>query len=245
VHLALPRLVCSELPLVFREFLRRGPARARLLRCSVSAVRRSAAVPAAQEVVGLDGPVGAAQQQLRDGVGFALPRGIEQRRVPARPTAAAATRPAHSSADSPRAQTAHPSSSWAFTSASASASDRTIRRLPSYAAQCSAVMPCLCTAGPGWWGGPHGGTSVPNRYPKHKTSRTPRGSTMVSHWVTVNDREYSREDSAYSPSRTPLARIHQTCQTSESRRNGDCGRRRRREIRRLGKTAGERTSHGT
>ena len=63
VHLPLPRLVGCELPKSFRELLRRVPARARLLRFSVSAVRRSAAVPK----VGLDGPVGAAQQQLRDG----------------------------------------------------------------------------------------------------------------------------------------------------------------------------------
>ena len=62
VHLPLPRLVGCELPIPFRELLRRVPARARLLRFSVSAVRRSAALPA-----GLDGPVGAAEQQLRDG----------------------------------------------------------------------------------------------------------------------------------------------------------------------------------
>jgi hypothetical protein len=64
VHLPLPRLVVRELPIHFRVSLRRAPARARLLRVSVSAVRRSAALP---EEVGLDGPVGAAQQQLRDG----------------------------------------------------------------------------------------------------------------------------------------------------------------------------------
>jgi hypothetical protein len=61
-----------------------------------SAVRRSAALP----VGVLDGPVGAAQQQLRDGVGMALGRGKVQRCPPARQTAAA-TRPAHS-ADSPQ-----------------------------------------------------------------------------------------------------------------------------------------------
>jgi hypothetical protein len=37
-----------------------------------SAVQRSAALPS----VVLDGPVGAAQQQLRDGAGFAIVRGI-------------------------------------------------------------------------------------------------------------------------------------------------------------------------
>ncbi len=56
---------------------------------------------------------------------------------------------AHSSADSPRAQTAHPLQFWAFTSASASTSDRIIRRSPCHAAQCSAVSPSLCTARPG------------------------------------------------------------------------------------------------
>ncbi len=187
VHLALSRFVLRELPMQFRDLLRRVPARARLLRFSASAVRRSAALP----VVVLDGPVGAAQQQLRDVVGTAIVRGIVQRRVPARPTAARA-RPAHSTADSPQAQTAHPMSSWAFTSALASTSDRTIRRLPYFAAMCSAVKPNLCTAGPGCGGGPHGGTPVPNRYPKHKTAGSPRGSTKGSVWVTVNDREYSR-----------------------------------------------------
>jgi hypothetical protein len=56
-----------------------------------SAVRRSAAVP----VDGLDGPVGAAHEQLGDGVGFATARGIVQRREPARQTAEGA-RPPHS-----------------------------------------------------------------------------------------------------------------------------------------------------
>jgi hypothetical protein len=69
VHLPLPSLVLRELPIPFRPLLRRVPARARLLRFSVSAVRRSAAVPVVEEVVPivLDGPVGAAEQQLRDG----------------------------------------------------------------------------------------------------------------------------------------------------------------------------------
>ncbi len=190
VHLPLSRLVCRELPIVFRVSLRRIPARARLLRVSGSAVRRSAAVPVAV----LDGPVGAAQQQLRDVVGTAIARGTVQRRLPARPTAAG-TRPAHSTADSPRAQTAHLKSSWACTSASASTSDRIIRRLPYHAAQCSAVQSPLCTAGPGCGGGPQGVPQYPNRHPKHKTAGSPRGSTMCSFWVTVNDREDSREDS--------------------------------------------------
>jgi hypothetical protein len=82
-----------------------------------------------------------------------------QRREPARQTAAG-TRPPHS-ADSPQAETAHPLWSWAFTSAPDATSDRTIRRLPYIAAQCSAVSPRLCTAGPGCGGGP---TGVP-QYP--------------------------------------------------------------------------------
>jgi hypothetical protein len=65
VHLPLSRFVGCELPNPFRELLRRVPARARPLRFSVSAVRRGAALP--EYVVVLDGPVGAAQQQLRDG----------------------------------------------------------------------------------------------------------------------------------------------------------------------------------
>ena len=43
-----------------------------------------------------------------------------------------------------------------------------------------AVLPSLCTAGWGDGGGPHGGTPVPNRYPKHKTAGSPRGSTTCS-----------------------------------------------------------------
>ena len=126
-----------------------------------------------------------------------------QRRLPARPTAAA-TRPAHS-ADSPQAQTAHPSSSWAFTTAPDAASDRTIRRLPRLAAQCSAVEPPLCTAGPGVRGwGPRGYPST-QPVPENKTAGSPRGSTMV--WVTVNDREYS-ERTRSTRHLAPRSRIH-------------------------------------
>jgi hypothetical protein len=53
----------------------------------------------------------------------------------------------------------------------ASTSDRTIRRLPRIAAQCSAVAPLLCTAGPGCGGGPHGGTPVPKPVPETQNSR--------------------------------------------------------------------------
>jgi hypothetical protein len=69
---------------------------------------------------------------------MAIVRGVVQRRGPARPTAAA-TRPAHSTADSLQAQTAHlPWSVWAFTSAPASTSNRTIRQ-SQFAAMCSGV----------------------------------------------------------------------------------------------------------
>jgi hypothetical protein len=105
-------------------------------------VRRSAALPA----VVLDGPIGAAQQQLGDGVDFAIERGTVQRRPPARQTAAGLGRPHSANAE---AETAYPSQRWAFTSAFDAMSNPTIRRLPYCAAQCSAVRPSLCTAGPG------------------------------------------------------------------------------------------------
>jgi hypothetical protein len=61
----------------------------------------------------------------------------------------------------------------------------------------------------------HGGAGVrgwaPRGYPstqpvpEHKTARSPRGSTMLSFWVTVNGKEYSGKTGGYSPSRIPLA----------------------------------------
>ncbi len=170
---------------MLRPLLRRDHARARLLRFR-SAVRHSAL--AALPAVGMDGPVGAAQQQLGDGFGMANARGQVQRRESARQTAAG-TQPPHSPADSPQAGTAHPKRLWAFTSAPNATSDRTIRRLPLSAASCSAVLPLLCTAGPGCGGGPRGGTPVPKPVTEHKTAGRPRGSTMCSFWVTVNGRE--------------------------------------------------------
>jgi hypothetical protein len=54
------------------------------------------------------------------------------------------------------AETAHPLwQSWALTAALAAISNRTIRRLPKPAAQCSALQPLLRTAGQGEGGGPH------------------------------------------------------------------------------------------
>jgi hypothetical protein len=168
-------------------------------------------------------------------------RGQVQRRRPARQTEAG-TRPAALTADSPQAQTAHPSSVRAFTSAPNATSNRMIRRLQNSAAKCSAVEPFpLRTAGPGCGGGPHGGNPVPNRYPNTKQQAGPEGRPF---WVNVNGREYP-ERTQTTCQLAPRSRIHQTCQTSESRRNGDCRRRRRRETGRLGKTEGERTGHGT
>jgi hypothetical protein len=174
---------------------------------------------------------------------MAIVRGQVQRRAPARPTAAG-TRPAHSMADSPQAQTAHLPSSWAFTSALASTSDRIIRRLPLSAAQCSAVQPSLCTAGPGCGGGPHGCTPVPNRYPNTKQQARPEGRPRFRCGTTLTVESTPGGLGVLATSH-PARASTKRWQTSESRGNGDCGRRRRREITRLGKTAGERTSHGT
>jgi hypothetical protein len=185
-----------------------------------SAVRRSAALPVAV----LDGPVGAAQQQLRNGAGFASSCGPVQRRGPARQTAAG-TRPGALGRFA-AAETAHPSSVWPFTAALNPTSNRTIRQLPWSAAQCSAVRPSLCTRGRGAGVGPHRGTPVPNRYPNTKQQARPE--RRLCFWVTVNDREYS-ERTRSTRHLAPRSRIHQTCQTSESRGNGDCGRRRRRD----------------
>ncbi len=194
VHLPLSRLVCRELPIreLFCELLRRGPARARLLRVSVSAVRRSAALPV--EVV-MDGPVGAAQQQLRDGCGMASARGNVQRRVPARQTAAG-TRPAHSRPirrkRKRRTRSSRSGRSRRRWHRRAIGRFGDCRTSPPSAARC---RHCCARRGRGAGGGPYAGTPVPNRYPKHKTAGSPRGSTKCSFWVTVNGREYSREDS--------------------------------------------------
>jgi hypothetical protein len=237
VHLALPRLVFRELPTDSRELLWCPPARARLLGfrfgCAAqrSGTRRCPGRP-------------------RRPRGAAAPRRMRNGHC-ARRSAAASTCTADGGgdlaglmADSPQAQTAHPTRSWSFTSAPDATSDRTIRRLPRSAAQCSAVKPYLCTAGPrmrGW--ARRGYPQCPNRYPKTKQHAGPEGRPF---WVNVNGREYC-ERTRSTRQLAPRSRIHQSCQTSESRGNGDCGRRRRREIGRLGKTAGERerTGHGT
>jgi hypothetical protein len=91
--------------------------------------------------------------------------------------------------------------------------------------------------------GPTGGTPVFNRYPNTKQHARPEGRPRFR-WVTVNGKGYS-ERTRSTRHLAPRSRIRQTCQTSESRGNGDCGRRRRRDIGRFGKTARERTCHGT
>jgi hypothetical protein len=241
VHLPLSLLERRERPTFFRPLLRRVPARARLLRVSVSAVRHGAALP----VVVLDGPVGAAellgaaQQQLRDVVGMAIARGKVQRRPTARPTAAA-TRPAHS-ADSPqrkRRTRCGPGRARRRWHRRAIGRFGDCRRPPPRAARC-----CHSRCARRGRGAPRGYPST-QPVPEHKTARSPRGSTVLSVWVTVNDRDYS-ERTLSIHHLASRSRIHQTCKTSESRGNGDCGRRRRREIGRLGRTARERTGHGS
>ncbi len=92
--------------------------------------------------------------------------------------------------------------------------------------------------------GPTGVPQYPTGTRKTKQQARPEGRLYVLFWVTVNGREYS-ERTLSTRHLAPRSRIHQTWQTSESSGNGDCGRTRRREIMRLGKTAGEPTSHGT
>jgi hypothetical protein len=163
VHLALPRLVLREHLKVFRDLLRRGPARAQLLRFSVSAVRRSAALPVEDVVkVKLHGAVGAAQQQLGDGCGMAFARGQVQRRVPARQTAAG-TRPPHTLPIRRKRKRR--------TRRSLRRSRRRrMRRATGRFGDCRSTPPsaarssdryCCARRGRGEVGGPHGGTSVP------------------------------------------------------------------------------------
>ncbi len=62
---------------------------------------------------------------------------------------------------------------------------------------------CCARRGRGEGVGP---TGVPQYPTSTRTQNSrPRGSTMVSFWVTVNGREYSERTRQYSPSRTPLA----------------------------------------
>jgi hypothetical protein len=118
------------------------------------------------------------------------------------------------------------------------------RIAPHSAARCSHSC-ARWGRGEGWAPPPHH-QEVPQSkmVPEHKTAHRPRGSTAFSSWVTVNGREYS-ERTGGTRHLALRSRIRQTCRTSETRGNGDCGRRRRREIGRLGNLAGERTGHGT
>jgi hypothetical protein len=135
---------------------------------------------------------------------MAIGRGIVQRRAPARQTAAG-TRPAHSRRFAASANGA-PVAVVLAVHVGVGIDERSdhsaiaVVRRPVQRGASNAVH-----GGAGVRGWAHGGTPVPNRYPKHKTARSPRGSTMVSFWVTVNDREYSERTREYSPSCIPLA----------------------------------------
>jgi hypothetical protein len=241
VHLPLRNLVLRERPTKFSELLRRAPARARLCSfVSVSAVRRSAALPVAV----LDGPVGAAQQQLGDGLRSAAVNGLVQRRVPAWQTdgggdSAAALRRFAASGNERRASSGC-SSGW-----SGRSRRRRMRRAIGRFGDCRISPQCAARCGHrcarrgrGEGVGPHGGNPVFDRYPNTKQQARPEGRPRFRFGASVNGKEYS-EGSECSPSRSRLA--HSPNVRNLRKRS----RRRRREIGRLGKTAGERTSHGT
>jgi hypothetical protein len=212
VHLPLPRLVCRELEIEFRPSLRRPPARARLLRSSVSAVQRSAALPVVEVV--LDGPVGAAQQPRRMRNGHWT-----------RHSAAAWTCTADGGGDSAGALNGRFAASANGAPAAVlgvhvgvgidersdhsaiAAFRRPVQRGPAMAVHGGAGVR-------GW--APRGYRST-QPVPEHKTAGSPRGSTKGSLWVTVNDREYSREDSEWSPSRIPLAHPSNAANLRKSR----------------------------
>jgi hypothetical protein len=200
-----------------------------------SAVRRRAALP----VDALDGPVGAAQQQLGDGVGMG--RGPMQRRAPAR-TTAAGTRPPHSRQFAASGNGAPAVALGVHVGAGCdeqsdnsaiAAARRQVQRGEAILAAHGGAR--VRGVGPT-------GVSQSQPVPENKTACRPRGATAFSFRVNVNGKEYSETTTRHP---APRSRIHQTCQTSESRGNGDCGRRRRREIGRLGNMAGERTHHAT
>jgi hypothetical protein len=89
-----------------------------------------------------------------------------------------------------------------------------------------------------------GPTGYPSTQPVPETQNSRLAPRVDCVWVTVNGREYSKRTRS-TRHLAPRSRIHPTWQTLERSGNGDCGRRRRREIVSLGKLAGERTGHGT
>ena len=172
-------------------------------------------------------------------VGCARFRGIVQRRDPARQTAAG-TRPAHSRPIAASGNGAPVAVPGVHVGAGCDerSDDSAIAVFRRIVQRGEAIAPVHGGAGVRGWA-PRSTQLVP----ENKTVRRPRGSTAASFWENVNGTEYS-ERTRSTRDLAPRSRIHQTYQTSESRGNGDCGRRRRREIVRLGNMAGERTRHG-
>jgi hypothetical protein len=233
VHLPLPRLVPRELPILLGFLLRRPPARARLLQfrfgCAAqrSVTRRGPGRPRRRRVAAAPRrmrnglctrPSAAACACTADGVGGGS--AVALRRFAASGNAPAPVLGVHDGAGCDER------------SDESAADRRPVQR--------GEAMPVH--------GGPACGRWAPRGYPstrtgtrKTKQHARPEGRPF---WVNVNGREYSARTRS-TCQLAPRSRIHQTCQTSESRGNGDCGRRRRREVVRLGNMAGERTSHGT
>ena len=188
MHLALPRLVLRELPIPFRNSLRRVPARARLLagfgfgcaarrsgtsRCSGRPRRRRAA---------------AAPRRMKNGL------------CPRQRTAACTC-----TADG-RRRTRRGALIGRFAASANGApvavlgvhvgvgiderSDDSAIAVPRRIVQRGVAIAVHGGAGVRGWA-PRGYPST-QPVPRNKTARSPRGSTMCSFWVTVNDREYSR-----------------------------------------------------
>jgi hypothetical protein len=238
VHLALSCLVRREVPPPFRVLLRRAPARARLLQfrfgCAAqrSVTRRYSGRPRRRRAA-------------------AAPRWRRSRHCP-RQSAAACTCTADGGGDSAGALRRFAASGNGAppvvglgVHVGAGCDERTDdsaiavgRRI----VQRGVAKAVHGGGGVRWWA-PRG-TPVPNRYPNTKQQARPEGRPRFRFGVDVNGKRYSGR-TRRTRHLAPRSRIHQTWPTSESRGNGDCGRRRRREIVRLGNIAGERTSHGT
>ncbi len=136
---------------------------------------------------------------------MAIERGPVQRRVPARPTAAVARRGALNGRFAASANGAPAVVPGVHVGvgidersdhSAIAVHRRIVQRGPAIAVH----------GGAGVMGvGPTGVPQYRNRYPKHKTAGSPRGSTKCSFWVTVNGREYSKRTRSIRQSRTPLA----------------------------------------
>jgi hypothetical protein len=187
VHLPLSRLVLCELPTVFRELLRRAPARARLLRFSASAVRRSAS--------GTRSCSGRPRRRRA----AAAPRRRWNGHTPW-PCAAACACTADGGGDSAGALNGRfaASANGAPVAVLGVHVGVGIDERSDHSAIAAFRRPVqrggaiAVHGGAGVRGWAPRGTPVPNRYPKHKPAGSPRGSTKCSFWVTVNGREYSR-----------------------------------------------------